>query len=111
MLERLRREDESLIHRKRSPFPQGKALFGAALLPGEGLKQSRFATHRGRLYSLSLALRHADAPSPLSALQTSPHTVGSHPRGWRLGLERLRRKKKHRISRKRASFSHWRSLK
>ena len=25
--------------------------------------------------------RDADAPSPLSALQTSPHTVGSHPPG------------------------------
>ena len=43
----------------------------------------------GLYYSLSLAMRHADAPSPLSALQTSPHTVGSHPQGWSLMLERL----------------------
>ncbi len=38
--------------------------------------------------SLTRLRRDADAPSPLSALQTSPHTVGSHPPGGSLWFVR-----------------------
>ena len=51
----------------------------------------------GKALTPSVASRHADAPSPLSALQTSPHTVGSHPHRWSLMLERLRREDGHLI--------------